>query len=147
MLITDTVDRLLILFTEFVNICFSLKLFTDIVYCWICFWRFLLILLTHTLCYLWMYISLKVLLTCHALVSSFRCHFDLLKKSDKVLRELKNLDAQKWWANSVVWHSQLFYCNRNKSFCYFMLNVNKWNHSLLKLPLEVTFSMFRGFWK
>ena len=26
----------------------------------------------------------------------FRCHFDLLKKTDKLLRELKNLDAQKW---------------------------------------------------
>ena len=32
----------------------------------------------------------------HILILSFRSYFDLLKKSDKLLRELKNLDAQKW---------------------------------------------------
>lgn len=30
-------------------------------------------------------------------VSVYRCHFDLLRKSDKLLRELKNLDNQKWY--------------------------------------------------
>lgn len=36
--------------------------------------------------------------TSKILVFTFcRCHFDLLRKSDKLLRELKNLDNQKWY--------------------------------------------------
>ncbi|KAK3092349.1 hypothetical protein FSP39_001673 [Pinctada imbricata] len=43
-----------------------------------------------------------------------RCHFDLLKKSDKLLRELKNLDNQKWVQEDK--NSILSNCGGSKAF-------------------------------
>ena len=40
--------------------------------------------------------SFYLCLTCVHLETCCRPHFDLLKKTDKLLRELKHLDSQKW---------------------------------------------------